>query len=297
MTRISKNWTALTIGLVLGAALYGCKKDEGSGAGDGDGDGDTGGSSSGGAESGGSSSGGLGGMGDGGATGGMGGNDGSGGGSTVNCAPPDTWWGEVPAELVSTTPYVSGTGIDLAIAAAPATDETVDLSGDPIQITDATVAAVGYYASGNPDQLWLENASGAIRTAFIDPGVVVEVGDRVSLQVTELTNFNGLLQITDVTGFTVSSSEELVYVREWNDVESDELKVSTLYHGYGEVSMADVECGIFECYTLSTERGDVFFRGEPDMEVGDCVQFVAPLRQAASNVQLDGSNFAWARTY
>lgn len=219
---------------------------------------------------------------------------------------PDAFWGPLDKAQVTTTAPTNDAGIGALLAQAPAEGQSVTLD-PPLLVTDAVVSASEFVPEGSvPDDLWLRDSGGAIRTYanFRDdpPKIVIPdditglgPGSVVSFKVTELTNYFGEIQISALEDFTVSPTSGLVYVVD----ATDGTEVTFADHRaevvriWGRVAEERGECGTNTyCYGIETNGNTYELRIRKDeYEVGDCLPIANPVGQFQGKVQFNVSDF------
>ncbi|TNE84000.1 MAG: hypothetical protein EP330_31030 [Deltaproteobacteria bacterium] len=225
--------------------------------------------------------------------------------------PPSGWWGQLTEQgltsLRTATPYSNNAGITSALAATPSTDGAYDISTSPIAITGATVIATFENATfGTSESIWIRDGFGAIRTYMVDPGRQLYPGDRVNLSVTELTRYNGGVEITGGT-VTFVSANNGVFIEDLTGTavsyQNNELEVVRLY---GELVASQGLCGGNRtCWDFQHGGQTVTLRTSGDsgwnqasLAVGDCVEIVSPVYVFGTTTQIDASlRDSWVRTY
>ncbi len=209
-------------------------------------------------------------------------------------------YGTLDPAMVTTTNYGFSAGVQAAITASPGDGEpnaTVDL-----MINGAVITAVGYHPPDtDPGTVWFQDQDAALRT-YNTPMPGVKVGDKVSFRITEISNYNGELEIVALDSLTIDSSGTPVYVR---DATGTTLDYATdgreLLRVWGEVMSDGIECGgVSSCYPLNYGGAtDVEFRvgAALGLLTGDCVILTAPLGVFDTELQFDLSDWAWLAVY
>ena len=212
--------------------------------------------------------------------------------------PMDEWYGAIPTELVTDEPYDHDAGLAALVALAPARGETVDLSGDPVVVTGAIVANVGYMEM---IEFWIADANAHVHVYMPlgDPIIGVEPGAAIDLQVTELTNYFGSLYVSAVASGSITATDQPVWVQDANDVVLDYAShAEQVFTIWGTLSETQGNCGGSNtCYTLSYCTGETVLRINDAFGVaeGDVVQIVAPLNKIIDDAGFDARNFDWIR--
>ncbi len=185
-----------------------------------------------------------------------------------------------------------------------------------IQLTDVTVVASSFNSQGQFDnsgvyranrEFWLQDASGAVKVFFFAdaadsfPGFNIKVGQKVSVRVTEVTNFRGIPEITAADGasWALSSENNEVFVddRTGGDITLDD--VNKLIRVSGTIANEGNACGDPSvCYDLDYGGANLItLRSRPsmfiDFSVGSCVTYVGPVGAFAGVAQIDVPNFDW----
>ena len=224
------------------------------------------------------------------------------GGSAVACedgpAFADFWAGGLDPALVTETPYTFSAGLDAA--------RTYMQGGGgepPFVITDAVVLNLTT-ADGAVDTLWLGDASGAMLTYGVNLGLTaaeVQPGDTVSLTISAATYYQGLYEITGISGLVeVTGDAEPIYVVDGNSTQvSVDSHASQNVRGYGALVNDEGECGSRQCFTFRYGSNSHTLRVSPDLglAVGDCVDLLMPLGAFGGNAQYNIDNNDWLSTY
>ena len=195
--------------------------------------------------------------------------------------------------VVGENPY-GDAGLSAVIAAAPADGETI--AGE-WAVTGATVIAVGYAPEGsNPDNIWFADSSGAARTYRTDPGLVLKAGDVVDFTVTELTMYYETLELTGITGVTVTGTDK-IWMLDGNAtaITYAEHEQQVVY-AWGEVVSEDGECGgSYSCYTFEygTNSANLRIQTSKGLIQGDCAQVAVPVGSFSGAEQLNVDDLDW----
>ncbi len=208
------------------------------------------------------------------------------------CGIPDPlgpWGGSFPHPLwgstITTQPYVNDSGLDQVIAAWELGER--DLSANPIAVSGTHVINVGYRSDGG--DLWLEDANAALNTWFDLGGLFTPSapGDTLSFEVTEVGDYLGQPQITNVQNFSIDTTGEPVRVLDGMGRPLDwAIQGPRNSEVYGEVVNAYGQCPWAtsdHCYTLDHGGTQTLFSLSPVAYVfypGDCVHLIAPLSHA-----------------
>lgn len=197
-------------------------------------------------------------------------------------------------------------GIAALIAAAPTSGDEPTVG--EWTITDATVVATDYNnetTQRGQRVFFLADAGGTIGTFFQEedvdsqPSFSIKVGQRVSGTVTSLFNYNGTLQISTATGWSLESEGNEVYIRDVGDEALTAADINSLVRITGTLDGIDQpDCGGSVCYNMKYGSQDIILRsGSQFLAVGDCITYVGPVRGFNNSPQLDTLNFDWLWTY
>jgi hypothetical protein len=121
----------------------------------------------------------------------------------------------------------------------------------------------------------------------------------VNFTVNAITNYNGEIEITEISDWTVVSSGNPVYVQEGTGVDLDYSTMGReVFDLYGEITGELGECGGTNfCWEL-THGGIVNeVRTGKSIILGDCVHIVAPVNYYSDNALYDISNWDWMEYY
>ena len=128
---------------------------------------------------------------------------------------------------------------------------------------------------------------------------LIKPGDTVSFTADSGVNFYGTLEITEVTGFSITGSGSPVHVITLSD--GTALDFAT--HGgyqielWGSLTGGPTSCGN-ECWEFDYNGGTTELRAAPgQLQITDCVQWIGPLTQYFEEDQLDASDFDWVRFF
>lgn len=222
------------------------------------------------------------------------------------------WAGDIePPSLATTVPYTLDAGLDDVMAAMPAVGESVTVD---IDVTGAYVTTLGFNPgvdAGEVHSFYIGDVSGGIyvRLDFTSaPSVDVVPGDAVNFTVTEVENFNGLLQISAISDLSVVSENNEIYVKAASGQTLDTTNdISELHQLHGELVSGATGCGGSSvCFDFETRDGDTSVVSmlrvnnnnlTPPLIEGDCVQVNAPLTEFNGDAQFNIGNFAWHRWY
>ncbi len=214
---------------------------------------------------------------------------------TVDCneGPAEPFYGAYGESSPTTTRTSTDAGIDALIAAAPGDGE------DPVEvdltISGALVTHVAYAGANTPNNYNLIDANDAVNVFGVE--LDVSLGDTVSMKVTELTNYFGMIEITAAEELSVDSSDNGVYI-----VDATTAAVAYASEGllnvrvHGQITSDDEPCGSNnKCYDYLASNGQAFILRVPNnlngYGNGDCVAVTNPLGQFGGDLQLDVRDF------
>ena len=230
-------------------------------------------------------------------------------GEPVDCqaGPSVKRYGKIPTPLVTSESYANDAGLLAVFQQMPAEGQTVVLD-PPLQVTDATITLTGYF---NTTDVWVEDANTSLRLFLYNPNnpmaetfPVADPGMKTSFEVVELKNYFGNYEVTQIQNIQITPAQDQpVHVTDAAEeaVTFDyAVHHDQVFHVYGEVSASLGDCsggqGIM-CYevlyggdktvTLRTEDFDV------SGDVGQCIQFTAPLGVFDGAPQFDQRDFDW----
>ena len=208
---------------------------------------------------------------------------------TGPCAPPDSWTGGVNPALYTTSPYDASYDAGLA-AMVPYMPETSSTSSSDLSwlVYGATVTAVSQGTSSCVDSVYIADANWTVVVADEYGCATAAVGDKVGFGTNNLGGYYGERRVPRLSGWTVLSSANPVYVRELGAESLDYLSTfSQLTHTWGELTRASsYDCDRDrECYILDHNGqenlvrvpADDTFGLVPDYAGGRCVEIVAPV--------------------
>lgn len=211
---------------------------------------------------------------------------------------------EVPnGGVAAFTPWPEvDTGVGAVKAAFPATDMPVAVD---IEITEAVVTATSFYGSGgvpaSQTRFWLEDANGAVEF-FLDssdaesvPPFDMQVGNVVSLRVTEVTAYQGKGQVAKAADWTLVDVDQPVHIFEPDRALIPD-DIDRVVRVTGVLEGNPTSCGgSSRCWnTFNYGMGTGIFRSSSDfLSPGQCVTFVGPVRVFNSDIQFDTINFDW----
>ncbi len=212
---------------------------------------------------------------------------------------PDAWAGAIDPALVTDVPYANDAGIASLLAAAPSSGS----AAVSIAITDAVLANYSEYG-GEIDQIWIADAGGGVQTYGVDLGLTaaaLQPGDTVSFTATEITNYYGLYEITEIEDFAITGTGGAVYVVDGNTttITVDEHLNENL-RAYGTVTSEPEECGTSTvCLDLTFGDNTIALRVSSSLGFanGDCLDVLAPLDLYSGAPQLDIANNNWVSAF
>ena len=182
---------------------------------------------------------------------------------------------------------------------------------DGSQVVDLAVSGAVVTATNFHDttrNFWLQDANGAVQVFLPMPTETnVTVGDLISFTVTEMSNFEGHMQISAISDFMIDSSGNAVPYLEKTGTALTADDYNKVVRIAGTITGPGTECGgQSKCYPFKSGDHTVIHRtGSQLTEVGDCVTFVGPVSSfpgpdndtgAAVDLQLDAKNFDWVHT-
>ncbi|MFZ5476049.1 MAG: hypothetical protein ACOZNI_04685 [Myxococcota bacterium] len=208
---------------------------------------------------------------------------------TGACAPPDAWTGGVPASLYTLTPYDESYDSGLAAMEAYLTDSGSSVFSDLSWLVyGATVAGIANDTNSTVTRVWIEDASMGLIVHDSYAQTPAEVGDQVGFSTNNLEGWYGEQRIGRVSGWTVLSSSNPVYVREQGADPVDYLdRRSQMTHAYGVIDRASShDCGTgYLCFVFEHEGTEDLLRVPVDNDAGLdvdyggglCGELVAPV--------------------
>lgn len=205
------------------------------------------------------------------------------------CAPPDSWTGPVDAALYTTSPYDASYDAGLA-AMVPYMPESSSTSFTDLSwlVYGATVTAVSVETASCVASVYIADALWTVVARDEYTCTTATVGDTVGFGTNNLGGHYGERRVPRLSGWTILSSANPVYVRELGSGSLDYLLAfSQLTHTWGELTgTSSYDCGTDrECYILDHNGeenlvrvpvDDAFGLG-PDYAGGLCVEIVAPV--------------------
>lgn len=219
-------------------------------------------------------------------------------------APADygTWFGAIDPALATRGTYSHDAGVAAVIAAAPpaGTSVYVDLQVTRAVVTNVDFAPVGATALS----FWFADGGGHVRTFLTELGMdagAIRPGELVSFRVTQLTEYFGALEVTQLADFTVHASGLPVAVADGMGTPLDlPTYEARNVHTYGEITANLGPCGgSHDCFSYQYGALTVDLRANNALGllVGDCVEYVGPLDDFGGTPQLNLSNWDWLRPY
>ncbi len=213
----------------------------------------------------------------------------------------------------TTTPYTNDAGLQALWDQDPGSGNSLDLSANPVQITGAIVTAKGF-GDTNPS-IWVADASGGMQIfgGNVTGLEAVALGDAVDMEVTEIDNYFGRLQISAVTATpTVSSSGNDVYYGDGTTLADLDFSVPAQrgqnFEFYGSITESSDQCApdpadpSFICWdvndgtTTHSIRINSNFAGG-NLVDGDCLHFIAPVEYLWDDSRFSADQFGWIRFY
>jgi hypothetical protein len=201
-------------------------------------------------------------------------------------------------------------GLAAVRAAAPTTRGATnsDLS---LQVTSATVIATSFRTDGDVSRsstvFWVEDASGsmAVRlspfTADVAPLFDVRVGQQISFTVTEITNFNGTIQIQKAESWTLDESDTEVYILDRTGETLASEEAGRMVRVTGTMASGGENCGGQSlCWNIEHGEGtplELRIRDNYTIAPGQCVSIVGPLGFFGEKAQVNAENFDWVFRY
>jgi hypothetical protein len=208
------------------------------------------------------------------------------------CAPPDAFWGGVPADLATATPYDASYDAGLSAVVPKLITQPGEVSyADPFVITSATVVGWGDLV-GNETASRIFLADGAVTLPLLEDGhgpEPVAIGTKVSFTTQWVGYYSGEQLLLHATGWTLDSDGNPVYVRELGAANVHfATDHNQLTHAWGHVTASSAaDCGPdgMTCYTFTHDGTTDLFRVRNDNPhgltpgfAGDlCVELVAPV--------------------
>ncbi|PKN46037.1 MAG: hypothetical protein CVU59_07240 [Deltaproteobacteria bacterium HGW-Deltaproteobacteria-17] len=206
------------------------------------------------------------------------------------------------AEVPWDVSYDGGIAALLALVpATPGQSATVD-----VQLTGVTIVAT-YYAYPDLVRLYLADGNGNIRVFQPQdpqqlPPWLPRTGMRISVRVTQVTNYNGApeIDLVDGTNWVVESTDNEVAVAQRNaEVPVTAADVSTVIRVSGTLTSEGASCGGDAlCYDLDYGADQpVSYRTLKVLHVGDCVTFMGPVTLYNGLPQLTDYNLDWSTSW
>ncbi|MEZ4318193.1 MAG: hypothetical protein R3F61_11840 [Myxococcota bacterium] len=215
---------------------------------------------------------------------------------------PGPWAGHpLSGHDLRTSAYTHDGGIAALFDQLPAQGSTLSVS-----VPLGGVVAVNRGFEGEPGgaPLWLADAGGGARTFAVSGLDGVDVGDAVSLTVTEITNYFGELEITGISDLGVVSADNAVHVFSAASEPvrfPDDRGSNAEYIGLVTGESPD-DCGDNPCIEVDngTTVQTLDLRGPWPGELiyGEtCLHVIAPVEYTRGDARIAASNFDWIRTW
>jgi hypothetical protein len=215
---------------------------------------------------------------------------------------PGPWSGHPLASAdLTASPPSEDAGLQALFDAMPPEGQTVSVD---LLVDGAVVINTGFGGGNEPQPIWLQDASGGVRT-FDVPGLVAyQPGDRLSFRVTSLTNYFGELEIVGMedlelidTGASVQVVSAGSQPLRFPDQRGQNVEFAGLYTGDSSDDCGDNPClEIDNGVTVQT----LDLRGaypEPLTAGETCLHVLSPVEFTRGDVRLGATNFAWMQTY
>ena len=122
------------------------------------------------------------------------------------------------------------------------------------------------------------------------------------MHVTEVQDYFGTMEITEIDSFVVTSQGHPIYVIDgMTGSPLDSLNHrSQMVEVYGELVVANGDCGAgMECFDLDYGAGSTaIFRTVSGLQsMGDCIHWIGPLGDYVNAPQLDVAEVDWYRSW
>ena len=201
-------------------------------------------------------------------------------------------------------------GLTDLVALAPATNQSVDVD---VFIDGATVSATHFGTDFTANRnartnFWLQDGLAQVQVFLTNANqsaVSIRVGQRVRMQVTRLTDFNGTLQVTAVAPIADGTLADVTLIAEERDVFYEPRTGTTLapsdinrlVHIEGVVVGGGGGCGGTSlCWDVEHGGEMTVLRSSSNqVSVGRRVEYAGPVIGFNGNPQLDSINFSWMR--
>lgn len=130
----------------------------------------------------------------------------------------------------------------------------------------------------------------------MNPPFTVKVGSDLSMRVTEVTNYFGVLEITgvDTATWVEGASDQDVYLEDHRDLAADD--VNRLVRITGTLTSAGISRGASGelCYEFSsTELVTSLCTAAPFIQEGTCLTFAGSVNLWNGAVELSVPNYSW----
>lgn len=215
--------------------------------------------------------------------------------------------GGIPTTVPWSTSYDAN--LDELLAQVPVTSvEPDNKAAVSVQVVAATVIATLWVSPNQPvrranREFYLGDGRGAIKVFFPADQLAnhapfdVRVGQRVSVRVTEVTNYFGLAEVSAVEegSWQLVSEDNPVPIDDRTGEAITLADVNHLVRLTGTISGAGSVCGTSAmCWPLSHGGQTVMLRTDSAfVAVGSCATFVGPVAVYDAAPQLNGLNFDW----
>ena len=212
-------------------------------------------------------------------------------------------WEGHPLETVPVTEdaYTNDAGIAAVRALLEPAGKSPSWVAMDQQITEATVTAVEFDFDTKDDlrTFWIEDADGpfyAYNVALGADSANIQAGDKVSFQALEAVDYYGTPEFTEIANFEINSSGNPVRVQTLSDgTDISTLPLGTIVELWGTITnMSD--CGL-ECWDYDYNGGIETLRLPSGYYDGDSVHWIGPVTIYFEEIQLNASDFDWARWY
>jgi hypothetical protein len=219
-------------------------------------------------------------------------------------SPPDPT--SAAGGIYTATPFPSSydAGVGALRALVPTTmDATAAVD---VTLTEATVTAEGLVSASNL-AFWIADGTGSFRVwlpysdASMQPPFAVRVGQRFTVRVTEVLNYEGTYEITrvDGTSWSLVSEDNEVAVQDRTDgAPLGPADIDSVVRLTGVISSPGINCTINHiCYLIDFGAGTpVLYRTASATDhQGQCITWVGPVSAVDNVPQLGLSDPDWAR--
>lgn len=186
-----------------------------------------------------------------------------------------SWFGILPADVVSAQPLEHDSGLSAAVAHTPEVD--YQYAAIDLLIESAVVTMVGEDPSAD---FWVEDGLIAVRARLESPlAEPLTPGDVISFVAKSVRAYEGQTHLSLVGTLVLEESGHPVPVREATDGVDHSSHGSVVHHAWGEVVEQLEGCPGYTCFDVDTPRGlvEVWLPGDRGAVPGDCVEVVSPL--------------------